>query len=176
MSINTKELQKFLDLWSPVLAALPAVINSLDRKEELQRGVAILQKQADDAQLATTTAIEARKAGLAEVSIELQVLSNKKREQTLLAKEHEKACAERIAQATADAEAQVAAAQADSTARVAAATTAAADAESILRAKLAEVDSAVSARAKELQASIDALEARRAAAEKALNALRAKLE
>ena len=44
MNLNSKELQKFYDLWSPMLQALPAVIEAAEREEELKRGVAILEK------------------------------------------------------------------------------------------------------------------------------------
>lgn len=38
---NPKELQKFLDLWGPVVASLPAVINSLERENDMTRSLAI---------------------------------------------------------------------------------------------------------------------------------------
>lgn len=41
MNINPKELQKFHDLWAPMIAALPAVINAAERAAELENHLAI---------------------------------------------------------------------------------------------------------------------------------------
>ena len=45
MNLNPRELQKFYDLWAPMLQALPAVIEAADREEELKRGVATIERQ-----------------------------------------------------------------------------------------------------------------------------------
>ena len=45
MNLNPRELQKFYDLWAPMLQALPAVIEAADREEELKRGVATVERQ-----------------------------------------------------------------------------------------------------------------------------------
>lgn len=50
MNLNPKELQKFYDLWSPMLLALPAVIEAAEREDELKRGVTILEKKLQDIQ------------------------------------------------------------------------------------------------------------------------------
>lgn len=50
MNLNPKELQKFYDLWSPMLQALPAVIEAAEREDELKRGVTILEKKLQDIQ------------------------------------------------------------------------------------------------------------------------------
>jgi chromosome segregation ATPase len=50
MNLNPRELQKFYDLWAPMLQALPAVIEAADREEELKRGVTILEKKLQDIQ------------------------------------------------------------------------------------------------------------------------------
>lgn len=50
MNLNSKELQKFYDLWSPMLQALPAVIEAAEREDELKRGVTVLEKKLQDIQ------------------------------------------------------------------------------------------------------------------------------
>jgi len=50
MNLNPRELQKFYDLWAPMLQALPAVIEAAGREEELKRGVTILEKKLQDIQ------------------------------------------------------------------------------------------------------------------------------
>ncbi len=43
MSIDSKELKKFLEVFAPAVAALPAVINAAEQEEELTRNVVILE-------------------------------------------------------------------------------------------------------------------------------------
>jgi uncharacterized protein involved in exopolysaccharide biosynthesis len=50
MDFNPKEIQKFYDIWSPMLEALPAVIAAAERGDELKRHTAILTKDLQDVQ------------------------------------------------------------------------------------------------------------------------------
>lgn len=50
MDFNPKEIQKFYDIWSPMLEALPAVIAAAERGDELKRHTAILTKDLQDIQ------------------------------------------------------------------------------------------------------------------------------
>lgn len=50
MDFNPKEIQKFYDIWSPMLEALPAVIAAAERGDELKRHTAILTKELQDVQ------------------------------------------------------------------------------------------------------------------------------
>lgn len=50
MDFNPKEIQKFYDIWSPMLEALPAVISAAERSDELKRHTAILEKNLKDVQ------------------------------------------------------------------------------------------------------------------------------
>ncbi len=50
MDFNPKEIQKFYDIWSPMLEALPAVIAAAERGDELKRHTAILEKNLQDVQ------------------------------------------------------------------------------------------------------------------------------
>jgi predicted phage tail protein len=50
MDFNPKEIQKFYDIWAPMLEALPAVINAAERGDELKRHTTILEKNLQDVQ------------------------------------------------------------------------------------------------------------------------------
>lgn len=50
MDFNPKEIQKFYDIWSPMLEALPAVIAAAERGDELKRHTTILAKELQDVQ------------------------------------------------------------------------------------------------------------------------------
>lgn len=97
MNINPKELQKFHDLWAPMIAALPAVINAAETAAELTNHVAILQAQRDEA-VSKRVAAEAEMAAAIQVArAELKAISADKAEATKAVKEHAKHCAEKIA-------------------------------------------------------------------------------
>lgn len=45
MKFNPREIQKFYDIWAPMLEALPAVINAAERGDELERSMVTLENQ-----------------------------------------------------------------------------------------------------------------------------------
>jgi len=168
---NPKELQKFLDLWGPVVASLPAVINSLERENDLNRNLAIMEarlqelnKQCEDAAGCATEAlnkirdeldaVQAQKANVA-----TEVLAAKGQAQ------------KDIADAKKAADVDIAAHKA----RAAKARSDAAAVEKDAAVRIAKADADITAKVAAGEAVLAELEARRLIAEKVLADLRAKL-
>lgn len=80
MKFNPREIQKFYDIWAPMLEALPAVINAAERGDELQRGMVTLENQLKGIQKQIADE-QARVAPVrAEVDAAISELQNQKAE------------------------------------------------------------------------------------------------
>ena len=107
MEINPKELQKFHDLWAPMIAALPAVISAAERANELVTHTAILQAKLDEVVAATeSTKLEAVAHVFASQATLLD-LATQKLALDAEVKEHAKDARKAIADAKAAADAKV---------------------------------------------------------------------
>lgn len=171
MTINTKELQQFYNVWGPMITSLPAIINAAEHEAELQTSVARLQTQAQAAIAKSDKVVADQAKGLEVINAQMQALAAKSHEASQAANAHEKACAARVLTATKQADVDVAA-QAARTEEVRADTATVAAA---LQGRMAEAEDTYNTHAAKLQQQTDALEAKRALAEKALAALRTTL-
>lgn len=171
MQVNPKELQKFMDVWQPVIAALPTVINAVEREQELSSNVARLEAQLQKTLSDIEAAVSQKSERLALVDAEIQVLIGRKNEANQELKDTLRDTKAEIAQAKKAAAAKIkehetAAAEAES---------AAAAAEKNLDLKLKAIETSFDSLRAEKQSQIDELEAKRLAAEKTLSELRSKL-
>jgi colicin import membrane protein len=169
--MNSREIQKFHDLWAPMINSLPAVINAIDSGEELAR--ALTQRRAEfdrlDAEFAAREG--AHQAQVADIRARLNLVV-------------EQAEADKAAALASVDEAKKEAAEAKKkhNEKAALAATVAAEAEKAAAdalkkrdATLAEITVEGERRKVVIQAEIDELERKREAAEKALAELRFKL-
>ena len=170
--INTKELQKFYDVWGPMIASLPAVISASERHEELGRHVKILEDQRD----AATKDTEARKAELAaaveKARAALAGIAAKRKESEDELRAAQRDLKDRQKKAEAAADAAVKAAQG----RVESANQTAVMAEKNREDRIAAVNADVEKAKADGEAEIAAIDARRASAQKALDKLRASIQ
>jgi len=171
MNINPKELQKFHDLWAPMISALPAVINAAERANELANHVVILENIAKAAQDDATKASDLKAAQLLAARVELKQVAVEKTELTKAVKLHRTACEERIQAAEASANALVE----EHKARVNAAASAAGVAEEELRARTSAMEAEYAAILEAKQAEVKEAETRVLKAADALERLRARL-
>ena len=171
MNINPKELQKFHDLWAPMIAALPAVINAAERSAELENHVVILEGRRDAAVADTENRLAGAEAAMAAHREQVKDIQAKKKEADRMVKLHIKACEDRIKDAEAQANADIEVHHA----RVAEIMSAASKLEQELAARLVDADAQVAARLQSANEALAAIEAKRAATEKALDSLRARL-
>jgi hypothetical protein len=74
MEINPKELQKFHDLWAPMIAALPAVINAAERANELVNHTAILEARLQDVVSETVKAATEKDAHIQEAHLRVALV------------------------------------------------------------------------------------------------------
>ena len=171
MTLNSKELQKFYDLWSPMLQALPAVIEAAEREEELKRGVTILETKLQNIQ----TQIASEEARVEPVRKDVDDQIRKIREQRAEAQRG-------YEQYVADAKAHIVKIDEETEEEVtrikAKITVAGSELQSAER-DVAAVKAKANAEAKqqkaELEAEIEALEAKKKAVEDALESLKAKI-
>ncbi len=171
-NINPKELQKFYDIWAPMINSLPTVINAVATHEELQRSVEVLRARVSDAESEAQAHKDAARDSLVRAKEELKALAAEKMELTKSIKTHAKECAD----ACAELDAGYAEQQERHAARLkvlademAAAQRAAADKVAQAEAGYAQVLAAKLAEAKELEARVSK-------AQDALYKLRAKLD
>jgi BMFP domain-containing protein YqiC len=171
MNLNPKELQKFYDLWSPMLQALPAVIEAAEREDELKRGVTILEKKLQDIQ----TQIAAEEARVEPVRKEVDDRIRVIREQRAEAQRG-------YEQYVADAKAHIAKIDEETEADVARikakVTVAGSELQSVER-EVAAAKAKANAEAKQQKAALEAeiaeLEAKKKSVEDALESLKAKI-
>lgn len=169
--IDVGALKQFQTQWGPVLAAIPAVLDMVERKADLDRAMAKYEQDVEDIRNSGAKLQAQADAKLANAQAELDGLQERKLGWLQdLADFRAAADAERTAT-----EQAAAAAVADAQARVAEATAQAAGLEAEYAAKKKEAETAHSALLAAQQAEIDALDATRVKAEKALEAIRAKL-
>lgn len=171
MAINPKELQRFLDVWQPVIQALPAVINAAEYEAELGRHVAILESQRDEALAKTAEAAEQSAKLVAAAKDELKKLESKKLSLAQDAQSATDAMNSEVAAAKVQADLAI-----DALQRSVEDARKAADAErTAIAAATAEAAAAATTALDDLKQQVAELEKRKAAGEKALDALRAKL-
>jgi hypothetical protein len=170
MSINPKELQKFYDLWAPMLAAIPTVINAVEHSDELTKHVAILEAQRDKALSDSQGHIASAQAQVAELKDQLkQLAAQRKVAQTAI--NEAKASAEL---ASADAERILAERLAANQVKIAESEQAVSATKEALRIQLSENDKAFLVQKAEQEALLAVITTKRDAAEKALEKLLAK--
>jgi hypothetical protein len=171
MEINSRELQKFLDVFGPVVATLPAVINAAEKKEELGRHIAILEGRRDAAVADAAKVTADSVAAVAQANTDLKDIAAQK---AALAQEIKASAADNKAKiAEAKKVAQVSIDEVN--AGVEQAKVAAADEVAKIEAQKTEAWASLAAASADLTAQIADLEKRKTAAEKALDTLRAKL-
>ena len=172
MAINPKELQKFHDLWAPMIASLPAVINAVETAAELERHTLILRTQCDEI-IAEGAASKVDMANaVLKAQSELKGIEAEKAEKTKAAAAHAKACQDRIA----DAEASVNARVIEQAARADAAVAMKANIEKELAERKAKADSEYAEHLNAKRTELEELEAKLLSAQKTLDKLRSKLE
>lgn len=171
-TINPKELQKFMDVWAPVIAVLPAVINAAERSEELKNHVAILEDRMAKVQEEITWSLMQKRDEVAKAEEDLARIAALKVQALSEIDESKRSNAQAIAESKKATLAKIAEYEArvfDYGAKVA-------QAAENLRQGLAQADRDFMAHAAEKQKMIEELEAKRVAAEKALDKIKAKLE
>ena len=171
MNINPKELQKFHDLWAPMIASLPAVINAVETAAEMERHVAILSAQRDQAVAEATASKNDASEVILKARAELKDIAAEKSELTKSVKVHGKACEERIKEAEANVSAQ-AALNADKVKALVAETAAVAE---TLASRIAQANADYAEVLATKLAEVKDLESRGAKAQESLDKLRAKL-
>lgn len=171
MAVDIGALKKFQDLWGPVLESVPAVIDAVSKKEDMDRGIAEQKRLYEKAEKDVADAKAEAQRVRAEAQAEMQRLSDE-RTQMLASME-----AERVAINN-----QIADQKADAKAKADALSKKIADAEAKLGSldsdfltKHAQAQAAHDQALADMEAEIKALEDRKGKAEKALEALRAKL-
>lgn len=170
-AINPKELQKFHDLWAPMIAALPAVINAAERSAELERHIAIKEAEfikIDEACVQREAAAEASVSAARERTA--QAKANHALELAALEAEAKEARAS-VRKAKADAAAKVAEHQAGAVA--------AAQATEVARkehlAALAALEGQRAAQMASIAVEVKALEAKRDEVQAVIESLRKQL-
>lgn len=107
MEINPKELQKFHDLWAPMIAALPAVINAAESANEIVQHTAMLRAELDKVVAATAASKQEQEALVAAAQAQLLELATQRLTQDAEVKGHAKECRKAIADARSAADAKV---------------------------------------------------------------------
>jgi len=171
MNINPKELQKFHDLWAPMISALPAVINAAERANELVNHTAQLQAVLDGVVVATEASKKEAADAVAAAQAQIAALNDQRKELDAEVKEHAKECRKKIDAAKQVADEKIA----EHTARANESAETLANSAEQLRVQLQENDRAFLAQKAEHERILAEVEAKRTAAEKALDKLREKL-
>lgn len=172
MNVDIGALRKFEEVFGPAIASIPAVIDAVASKNDLERHIAQkqveLQQVMDRIEATKQEGEEFIKTTQARADSMLNAADKKVQDAALEAdKVREAAQAARTA-----AEAKLA----EFNARIMEASNKVRDAEDEAAKKLAALDLAHATKVKQLESEVEDLEARRAKAEKSLAALRAKLE
>ncbi len=170
MSVNLSELRKFQDIWGPVLQTIPAVIEMVERKDDLDRSIAAAQREYDkvkthiEDQLKIGTAqidaavvrLHEAEAKRAEVLKDIEAAKAKAREDASAA---EQAKQERLAVVNAkivEASNKLSVVEKDYSAKLAQERAAHAEATAAMQAEIA----ALEARKNDVQAALDSLKAK----------------
>lgn len=171
MSINKRELQRFLDVWGPVITVLPAVINAAERETELEIHTQQLQMQLDKVKLEAVAAAEKAAEQNATAAAELSRLQAAKAVAAQEVSDAMQASKDSIAEVRAATDADIK----QLNARVSAAKVLAQVAETEAGQILDAVNKKVAQREAELELMVAAAEKRVNDAEAALDKLRSKL-
>jgi hypothetical protein len=102
--INSVELRKFTDVWGPLVLSMPRVISVVERVEELERHVVVLEQRRDEA---STEAVRLKDQGeqdLAAARLALIDINRERQAATRAVSDHKKQCELRIKKAAAEAE------------------------------------------------------------------------
>ena len=172
MNINPKELQKFHDLWAPMIAALPAVINAAERANELQNHTALLEKELNNVITATEASKAERAAAIVAAGNKLVELEVQRKALSDEVKAHAKVCKTKIASAEEESAAKIATVEA----RNGELEVALKNVEQALLDRKAKADADYAEHLNAKRTELDDVEAKLASAQKALDKLRAKLE
>jgi chromosome segregation ATPase len=171
MAIDLNALRKFQDLWSPVMEAIPAVMDMAAKQADLERGLTKMAKDLAKAQAEVQKTYDEADARLIAVNKDLEAAIAAKAE-TMDSIE----VAKRSAALAADEAAKKAAAKlADTDAKIKEKTATLASLDKEFAAKIAEAKAAMQTELDDLTAKIKDAEKRYATAEKALESLKAKL-
>lgn len=170
MSVNLSELRKFQEIWGPVLQTIPAVVDMVERKDDLERAIASAQREYEkvkthiETQLQVGTAqideavvkLNAIEAQRAQVAQDIEAAKAQAREDAVVA---ERAKQERLSAANAkiaEAAGKLSSVEKEYATKLAQERTAHAEAVSVLSAEIA----ALEARKNDVQAALDSLKAK----------------
>lgn len=171
MAIDVNALRKFQELWTPVINAIPAVLDAAAQQADLDRALAQKRIELEKAGAEIQEAYDAADKRLVAVNEQLTVIENHKKavlEEIGVAKQESIAAAKNLEKKAHDRLAAV-------EAKVKTAESVLATLDAQVTAKLAALQAEFDAKRETLDSEIKDLEKRKAAAEKALDTLRAKL-
>jgi hypothetical protein len=97
--INSAELRKFAEVWGPLVLSMPRVITAVDRVEELERHVLVLENRRDEASAEAARLKTQGEQDLANSRLALVDLNRERQEASQLVTAHKKACDQRIKRA-----------------------------------------------------------------------------
>lgn len=172
VAINTGELQRFSEVWAPVINALPAIINAVGHKDELQRHIGILSAQRDAVVAETAKAKADLDKRIESAREALRQLEKERLAEIEAVKVAKREAAEQIKVF----EVSVKAAEDRATAQIALHNFTVDDAESLKKTRIKEVEDSVNALRAEKMAELESIEKRVSSAQGSLDRLRAKLE
>jgi len=112
MAIDINALRKFQETWSPVMDAIPAVMDMVAKQADMDRSMAQAKKDLEAAQAEVQSTYDNADKQLAKINDELAKLSQKKRDDQARFDSMLADLAAKVDQAEADAKIKVAAAQA----------------------------------------------------------------
>ena len=171
MSVNLVELRKFQQLWGPVLQTIPAVVEMVERKDDLDRAIAAAKHEYETVKANIDTEIELATTRLDEAALKLTELET----QRGAIKAEIEAAKQAAAEAAAVAEKQKQEKLAVVTARIAEASKQLAGIDKEAAAKLAVAREVHSGAVAQMTAEIEALEAKKSDVQSALDSLKARL-
>jgi hypothetical protein len=171
MPIDTTALRKFQDVWGPVLAAIPAVLEATAQKADVERELRIKQAEIDEADKKIAKAFEEADKRLSSVNSEMEQAMQQKAKALADIEAAKKVDADNRAKAN---EVQRKAAD-DWNVKIATLQSQFSNVEAEHAKKVSAAEADFAAKTAALEADVKDLEKRKAAAEKALDALRSKL-
>jgi uncharacterized protein YhaN len=171
MPIDTTALRKFQDVWGPVLDAIPAVLEAVAQKTDVERELRIKQVEIDDADKKVAKAFEEADKRLSSVNSEMEQ-AMQQREKALADIEEAKK-----AQAADNAKAEEAQRKLldEWNQKIASLQSQFSNVQTDYNKKVADAEADFAGRVLALEAEVKELEKRKATAEKALDTLRNKL-
>jgi hypothetical protein len=171
MAIDTTALRKFQDLWGPVLAAIPAVLEAAAKQADVERMLRVKQVEFDDADKKIATAFEEANKRLSSVNSEMEQAMQQKAQALADIEAAKKAQSDSF-----DAAKQAfAVTEMEWVQKTSALQSQFSQVEANLAQKMADADATYADKVTALEVDVKDLEKRKAAAEKALDVLRSKL-